>query len=75
MSGSRGSEVQLSEGEGSGGPLSMCRASVIRECNNRSCEEMKMAEWRSPVQRVISTQSKDWLRRLRSVTRGARTIG
>lgn len=44
MAGSRGSEVQLSEGEGSGGPLSMCRASVIRECSRRSCEEMKIAE-------------------------------
>ena len=75
VNGSRGSDVQLLEGEGSGEPLRVCRASVIRECNKRSWEEMKMAEWRSPVQRVMSTQSRDWSRRLRRATRGVSTIG
>lgn len=36
---------------------------------------MKGAEWRSPVQRVMSTQSRAWFRRVRREERGARTRG
>jgi hypothetical protein len=73
--GSSGSNVQESDGEGSGGPFKVCRASVRREWRRRSCEEMNDAECRSPVQRVISTQSRDWLIRARSVASSGRTMG
>jgi len=48
------------------GPLSRARASRRMLWRRWSCEDMKGAEWRSPVQRVMSTQSRDWLRRVRS---------
>ena len=47
------------------GPLRTERASRRREWSRWSCEEMKRAEWRSPVQRVMSIRSRDWLRRVR----------
>jgi hypothetical protein len=54
------------------GPLSMEIASRRRECSRCSCEEMKGAECRSPVYRVMSTMSRDWFRRVRRVVRGGR---
>lgn len=36
---------------------------------------MKGAEWRSPVQRVMSTQSRDWLIRVRRWERWGRMRG
>lgn len=53
-------------------------ASRMMECRRRSCEDMKGAEWRSPVQRVMSMQSRDWLRSVRrweSVGRGRGLVG
>jgi hypothetical protein len=57
------------------GPLSTEIASRRRECRRCSCEEMKGAECRSPVQRVMATMSRDWLRRVRRVVRGERRSG
>jgi hypothetical protein len=57
------------------GPLRTERASRRREWRRWSCEEMKRAEWRSPVQRVMSIRSRDWLRRVRRVVRGGRRRG
>ena len=62
-------------GVSSTGPLSTERASRRRACKRCSCELMKGAEWRSPVQRVMATMSRDWLSRVRRVVRGARTRG
>lgn len=56
-------------------PFSKERASRIRPWRRRSWEEMKGAEWRSPVQRVMSTQSRAWFRRLRREERGERMRG
>lgn len=53
-------------------------ASRVMECKRRSWEDMKDAEWRSPVQRVMSMQSRDWFRRVRrweSVGRGSGLVG
>ena len=50
-------------------------ASITRERRNRSWELMYWAEERSPVQRVMSMQSKDWLRMSRRVEGGARRGG
>ena len=62
-------------GESRSGPFSRASASRIMPCRRCSCEEMKGASWRSPVQRVMSTQSRDWLRRVRSWERGGRRSG
>jgi len=62
-------------GVSSTGPLSTESASRRREWRRWSCELMKGAEWRSPVQRVMATMSRDWLRRVRSAVKGARTRG
>jgi hypothetical protein len=51
------------------------RASRIILCRRRSWEDMKDGECLSPVQRVMSTQSRDWLRRVRRVVRAGRTRG
>lgn len=56
-------------------PLRTSLASVRILWRRCSCEDMKRAEWRSPVQRVISTQSRLWFRRLRSWVRGWRRRG
>jgi hypothetical protein len=57
------------------GPLRTERASRRRACRRCNCEEMKDAECRSPVQRVMSIRSRDWLRRVRRVVRGGRRRG
>ena len=57
------------------GPLSTERASRSRECRRWSCELMKGAECRSPVQRVMATMSRDWLSRVRRVVSGVRRRG
>jgi len=62
-------------GVSSTGPLSTESASSSKECSRWSCELMKGAECRSPVQRVMATMSRDWLRRVRSAVKGARTRG
>jgi hypothetical protein len=36
---------------------------------------MKEAEWRSPVQRVMSTQSRDWFKSVRRVVSAGRMSG
>jgi hypothetical protein len=68
---------QVGGGVGSDGPggLNKLNASRIIPCKSRNWEDMKEAEWRSPVQRVISTQSRDWLRRVRRVVRAGRMSG
>lgn len=53
-------------------PFRFVRASVIREWRRRNCDDMKVAEERSPVHLVMSTQSRDWLSKLRRLTRGVR---
>lgn len=50
-------------------------ASRIMEWRRRSWEDMKGAEWRSPVQRAMSMQSSAWFRRVRRFERGASTRG
>jgi hypothetical protein len=62
-------------GERREGPLSRASASRIMECRRWSWEDMKGAECRSPVQRVMSTQSRDSFRRLRSWERAGRMSG
>jgi hypothetical protein len=47
----------------------------MRECRRWSCELMKRAECRSPVQRVMATMSRDWFSRVRRVVRGLRRRG
>lgn len=56
-------------------PFSNDSASRIIPCKSRSCEDMKDAECRSPVQRVMSTQSRAWFKRVRRVERGGRMSG
>lgn len=63
------------EGERRAGPFSSPKASSIIECSNRSWEEMKEADVRSPVQRVISMQSRDWFSRVRRAVNGGRRSG
>jgi len=63
------------EGESKAGPFSSPTASSIIECSKRSWEEMKGADVRSPVQRVMSMQSRDWFRRVRRAVNGARRSG
>lgn len=48
-------------GSGASGTVGrvIAKASRIMECRRRSWEDMKGAEWRSPVQRVMSMQSRD----------------
>lgn len=53
------------EGVRRDGPLSNDKVSRSIWWRRWSCEDMKGAEWRSPVQRVMSTQSRDWLRMVR----------
>ena len=53
-----------------GGPLRSAMASRIMLCNRCSWEDMNGAECRSPVHRVMSTQSRDWFRRVRRVVSG-----
>ncbi len=57
------------------GGFMMPSASLTMECRRRNCEEMKDAEWRSPVQRVMSMQSRDWLRSPRRWERVGRGRG
>ena len=68
-------QPRLSVGLWADGPLRQSCASITRERRNRSWELMYWAEERSPVQRVMSMQSRDWLRRSRRVERGARRSG
>jgi len=62
-------------GWGIGGPEMQDFASTMIWCRRRNWEEMNVAECRSPVQRVMSTQSRAWLSRLRSVMSGWRRMG
>ncbi len=57
------------------GPLSRDTASRMMPCRRRSWEDMKDAACRSPVQRVISTQSRDSFRRVRRSVRAWRRRG
>ena len=59
----------------SAGPLSTESASRSKEWRRWSCEDIKGAECRSPVQRVMATMSRDWLRSVRRVVRGLRRRG
>jgi len=63
------------EGESKEGPRRRVRDSRRMLCRRWSWEDIKGAEWRSPVQRVISTQSRDWLRRVRRFDNAGRTRG
>lgn len=58
-----------------GDPFKVARASEMMEWSSRSWPDMNAAEVRSPVQRVMSTQSRALLTRVRRVTRGLRTKG
>lgn len=69
------SEVGWFVGTSRFGPLRMPTASSRMECRRRSCEDMNVAECRSPVQRVMSMQSRDWLRRVRREERLGRARG
>lgn len=68
-------QSELIDSSSGRGPLSTFRASLIILWRRWSCDEMKIAEDRSPVQRVISTQSRDWFRRVRSCVKGSRMRG
>ena len=57
------------------GPFRILRASRRMLCRRCSCEDMKGAELRSPVQRVMSTQSRDSLRCVRSLVSCGRRRG
>lgn len=58
-----------------GGPFSRAIASRIMEWRRCSWEDMKEEEDRSPVQRLMSMQSRDWFRRVRNDERGFRIRG
>jgi len=61
-----GDEGEGEEEEEEGGdPESREREETRIECSKRSWPDIKAAECRSPVQRVISTQSSAWFRRSR----------
>jgi hypothetical protein len=62
-------------GERREGPLRSDTASRMMLWRRCSWELMKGAEFRSPVQRVMSTQSRDSLRRVRSWERVGRMRG
>ena len=68
---------QVGGGVGSDGPggLNKLNASRIIPCKSRNWEDMKEAEWRSPVQRVMSTQSRDWFKSVRRVVSAGRMSG
>ena len=70
-----GSEEGVGGEERGKGPLRTDFASLIIEWSRRSWEEIKGAELRSPVQRVMSTQSRDSLKRVRRVVREFRMRG
>lgn len=57
------------------GPLRQPCASINSEWRSRSWDDMYWAEERSPVHRVMSMQSRDWLRRSRREERGLRRRG
>jgi hypothetical protein len=63
------------EGERRLGPRRRESDSRRIECRRCSWLDMKGAECRSPVQRVMSTQSRDWFRRVRRLERAGRMRG
>lgn len=68
-------ELEGTDGVKRFGPLRVLKASRIIECSRCNWDDMNDAECLSPVHRVMSMQSKAWLRRVRREERAGSNSG